>query len=75
MKIEHSVLRLNEVTTRTGRSRSSIYNDMQQGKFPHPIRLGERAVGWLESDISSWLEARIAASRPTQNAEEGGINA
>ena len=27
------------------------------GKFPRPIPLGERAVGWLEAEIDSWIEA------------------
>jgi prophage regulatory protein len=27
------------------------------GTFPRPIPLGERAVGWLESEMDSWIEA------------------
>lgn len=44
---------------RTGYSRSSIYLKMQDGTFPKPIKLGARAVGWLESEIEEWLQARI----------------
>ena len=54
------VLRLKEVTRRTGRSRSSIYDDIADDKFPGPIPLGPRAVGWLEDEIEDWLDARIA---------------
>jgi len=32
---------------------------MQDGTFPKPIKLGARAVGWLESEIEEWLQARI----------------
>jgi prophage regulatory protein len=28
---------------------------MQKGKFPEPVSLGLRAVGWLESDIDDWI--------------------
>ena len=30
---------------------------MAAGKFPRPIPLGERAVGWLEAEIDSWIES------------------
>jgi prophage regulatory protein len=51
------ILRLRDVKSRTGKSTSGIYADMASGKFPRPIPLGERAVGWLESEIDSWIEA------------------
>ncbi|WP_438820013.1 helix-turn-helix transcriptional regulator [Burkholderia lata] len=36
--------------------RSTIYQRIQDGTFPRPIRLGERAVGWRASDIEQFLE-------------------
>ena len=33
---------------------------MRTGDFPQAINLGERSVCWLESEIDSWMEARIA---------------
>jgi prophage regulatory protein len=32
---------------------------MASGNFPRPIPLGERAVGWLEAEIDSWIEDRL----------------
>ncbi len=60
------ILRLPLVRERTGLSRSSIYLRISEGRFPRPISLGERAVGWLESEITEWLKGRIEASRPAQ---------
>ena len=57
------ILRLPSVRERTGLSRSSIYLRISEGRFPRPISLGERAVGWLESEITAWLNRRIEASR------------
>lgn len=54
------ILRLPAVTARIGLSRSTIYAAIAVKEFPQPIRLGERAVGWLESDIERWLEVRKA---------------
>ncbi|MCY3706184.1 MAG: AlpA family transcriptional regulator [Gammaproteobacteria bacterium] len=56
-------LRLPEVLARTGLSRSTVYVRLQQGRFPKPVSLGARAVGWIESEIDEWMRERIAASR------------
>ena len=60
-------LRLPEVLARTGLSRSTIYVRLEQGRFPRPVSLGSRAVGWVEAEVDEWMRERIAASR--SNAE------
>ena len=54
------ILRRPAVEAQTGLSRSTLYEQMRVGKFPRPVPLGDKAVGWLESDISKWIEGRIA---------------
>jgi prophage regulatory protein len=54
--------RLKSVIGTVGLSRSTIYALMAAGKFPKSISLGERAVGWLESDIQAWIDSRISAT-------------
>ena len=56
-------LRLPEVIARTGLSRSTIYVRLDQGRFPRPVSLGGRAVGWIESEVDEWIRERIVASR------------
>lgn len=58
-----SILRRKQVQTRTGLSRSTIYQRISDGTFPKPVCLGARAVGWIESEIDAWVHERIAASR------------
>ena len=58
----HQVLRIFEVSDRTGLPRSSIYAKIQAGDFPRPIKLGARSVGWLEADINSWLDEKVSQS-------------
>ena len=57
------ILRLPKVEARTGLSRSSIYVRVAKGTFPPPIRLGPRAVGWLESEVNQWIREQISATR------------
>jgi len=60
-----TILRLPNVKSRTGLSRSSIYLGVAKGTFPAPVSLGARAVGWIESEIDDWLTQRVQASRST----------
>jgi len=59
------LIRLREVMTRTGRSRSSLYADIKSGNFPPNLAIGARAVAWTESSISEWIAARVVAGRVT----------
>jgi prophage regulatory protein len=58
-----NILRLPTVKARTGLSRSTIYLRISEGRFPRPVSLGSRAIGWIESEINTWLSERVAASR------------
>jgi prophage regulatory protein len=60
---EPAFLRRKQVETRTGLSRSTIYQYVKDGAFPKPVPLGPRAVGWLESDVSQWIAARVKLAR------------
>lgn len=64
-----SIIRLPQVKNLTGLSRSSIYAAVKRGDFPSPVSLGARAVGWMSSEINSWLTSRARASstRTLQN--------
>jgi prophage regulatory protein len=63
--MSQSIPRLRVVQARTGLSRSSIYKRMSEGTFPRSVRLGLRARGWLESDLDTWIEGCVKASRDT----------
>ena len=54
------ILKRPEVEARTALSRSTLYAMMAEGQFPKPVKLGARAVGWVESEIAAWLESRKA---------------
>ncbi|MGC5831214.1 AlpA family transcriptional regulator [Ralstonia pseudosolanacearum] len=54
-------LRLPEVMSACGLSRSSIYGKVSCGEFPQPVRLTPNSVAWVDSEIRQWMAARIAA--------------
>jgi prophage regulatory protein len=58
-----TILRRKQVEARTGLSRSTIYERIKTGTFPAPVSIGAKAVGWIESEIDSWLTAQVEKSR------------
>ncbi|MEQ1881281.1 MAG: AlpA family phage regulatory protein [Burkholderiales bacterium] len=40
-----------------------LLGGIKDGVFPKPVPLGPRAVGWLESDVSDWIAARVKFAR------------
>lgn len=52
-------LRMDEVTARTGLSRSTVYERMKAGTFPRQRTNGGRIVIWLETEVSAWQAAQI----------------
>ncbi|HEY1208584.1 MAG TPA: AlpA family transcriptional regulator [Terracidiphilus sp.] len=61
------ILRLPNVLDRTGLSRSTVYQWVSEGRFPKPVSLGARAVGWVESDVEEWISRQIESSRPLRH--------
>jgi prophage regulatory protein len=57
------IIRLPGVLSRIGIKRSTLYQMIESGDFPKQIKLGERSVGWLETEINLWIKTRIDKSR------------
>lgn len=60
-KTRRRFLRLNEVKARTGLSRSTIYAYVREGRFPRPVAISTRCVGWIEAELDDWITGRIAS--------------
>jgi prophage regulatory protein len=71
-KSNHVILRIDEVEKRTGLSRSTIYDRLNQkskrhdATFPKSISLGSNSVGWMESEINAWIESRSSRAIHTE---------
>ncbi|EMX6282667.1 MULTISPECIES: helix-turn-helix transcriptional regulator [unclassified Providencia] len=50
------------ITGLTGLTDKWFYKQIQDGKFPKPIKLG-RSSRWLKSEVESWLQTCIDKSR------------
>ena len=52
-----------EVESITGLSCTEIYRRVAAGKFPKQVTLGPKSVVWIESEVLTWCDERIAECR------------
>ena len=64
------IVRWPELEVMTNRGRTAIQNDINAGRFPKPIPLGGRAVGFLIEEVEAWIAARAAERHQHHEAAE-----
>lgn len=57
--INQSLIRLPEVLKRTGFGKAWIYRLISEGRFPAPVKIGVRAVAFVESEVDEWIQSVI----------------
>ena len=55
------VLKVRQVAEEISVSVPQVYKLASLGKFPKPIKLGERGSGWLRIEVDAWLQSRVEA--------------
>src|SRR5262245_9337783 len=70
-----SFLRGRAVMTRTGLSRTTIWRLVKAKKFPKPVPITDSglAIGWVESEVDEWIQARIQ-QRDQQEARRAPVS-
>jgi prophage regulatory protein len=61
------ILRPPQVRARTGLCRTMIYQLEAAHQFPRRVKIGVRAVGWIEGEVQEWLTQRVERSRSVPN--------
>ena len=56
---DDALLSSNEITILSGRSRSSIWRDVNSKRLPIPVTLGLNTVRWTVGDIKYYLRGKI----------------
>ena len=53
------ILKVKQVAEEINVSVPQVYKLVSLGRFPKPIKLGERGSGWLITEIDAWLQSRV----------------
>lgn len=57
------LIRMAEVLSKTGFKKAWIYQLISNESFPKPIKLGSRAVAFIEDEVDQWIVERVNKSR------------
>jgi prophage regulatory protein len=60
------LIRLPEVKSKTGHARTTIYEQIQRGLLPPPVRTGIKSSAWPDIEIDAINAARIAGKTRTE---------
>jgi len=60
------LIRRTETLGRTGLSKSTLYNRINEGLFPPAISLGARAVAFVASEVDAVIHAMIEEQPPAK---------
>ena len=60
METKNNFIRLPTVIELTGYRCTAIYEKIAVGTFPAQVKLGPRAIAWIEVEIEEWMDERIA---------------
>ena len=61
MSKQLKLISLNGVCAKSTLSRTAINNHRAAGNFPEAVKLGEKRIAFVESEIDQWIAERIAA--------------
>ena len=62
------LIRKPEALRRTGYSNTRLFHAVKDGSFPQPVKIGSRAIAFVESEVDEFITAMIAASRNDSQA-------
>ena len=61
---ESRIIRLKEVISTTGLTRSTLYRKIASRTFPKQVAISNRCTGWRSSDINDWLRNPMSYEQP-----------
>jgi prophage regulatory protein len=52
------IVRVRQVVAQTGLPRSPLLYLVKKLEFPSPLRLSDRSIGFLQSEVDHWIASR-----------------
>jgi len=53
------LLKIQKVIELTTLRRSTLYRLVEIGKFPRPVKLTTRTIGWVEEEVKEFIQNKI----------------
>ena len=59
MNTQNRLIRFPEVMRKTGFGKAWLYRLISEERFPQPVKIGIRAVAFVENEIDEWILSAI----------------
>ncbi|WP_174871275.1 helix-turn-helix transcriptional regulator [Pectobacterium polaris] len=59
MNTQNRLIRFPEVMRKTGFGKAWLYRLISEERFPRPVKIGSRAVAFVENEIDEWILTAI----------------
>jgi len=69
LPVVHRLLSTRTVLERICVSKPSLYRMINRGDFPKPVPIGRQRVAFIETEVESWIGARMEARDSCEGAE------
>lgn len=66
-----SLISSKEVLRRVQRSKAWLYKQLSKNAFPRPVKIGTRAISFVEREVDYWIQEQISASRSGTREGDG----
>lgn len=63
----NQILRPKQLSKKLSVSPATLWRLQHANDFPKKVQLSARAVGWLQSDIDTWLEKKATKSQSSSS--------
>ncbi|MDY4386425.1 helix-turn-helix transcriptional regulator [Pectobacterium aroidearum] len=70
MNTQNRLIRFPEVMRKTGFGKSWLYRLISEERFPQPVKIGIRAVAFVENEIDEWIVVAIEKRKPLRKRKE-----
>ncbi|MBN3055184.1 helix-turn-helix transcriptional regulator [Pectobacterium brasiliense] len=70
MNTQNRLIRFPEVMRKTGFGKAWLYRLISEERFPQPVKIGIRAVVFVENEIDEWIVVAIEKRKPLRKRKE-----
>ncbi|MGR6771619.1 helix-turn-helix transcriptional regulator [Pectobacterium brasiliense] len=70
MNTRNRLIRFPEVMRKTGFGKAWLYRLISEERFPQPIKIGIRAVAFVENEIDEWIVVAIEKRKSLRKRKE-----
>ncbi|MDY4367624.1 AlpA family transcriptional regulator [Pectobacterium brasiliense] len=70
MNTQNRLIRFPEVMRKTGFGKAWLYRLISEERFPQPVKIGIRAVAFVEHEIDEWIVVAIEKRKSLRKCKE-----